>query len=712
MSLLESFREGLAASCAVGGLFTLVVVAKSLNDFSRTGPQLRDEVLKHYRTHVALSVAGLALWTFVIASALAGSGVLALWLAMTLAQETPPFLLQIGAGVLSLLALTALRFLSVLYYAPGTIVASWNYSQLRLHALWRHLSVRRLRLLATAIGLLTALVVADIAQRLLARGHYGLLTALAVGAAVATMAWWFGIRFREPAPVSAAPRRDGRMNILMIGSDTLRADRLGVSGYYRSLTPFIDDIARSGVLFTRHFVPCARTAPSLASLFSGCWPHTHGIRDNFVSRQEAEIHMPMLPALLRDAGYATSAIGDWAAGDLRKFGFGFERIDSSEDQWNLKYLIKQGPKDLRLFLLLWLSNRLGKRWLPSVYYLAGVPRTRHVGIEVRRELNRLASDGQPFFITAFMAATHPPFTSDAPYYTLFADPNYRGESMFAMARLTDPFEIIRRQGEPRKEFDLDQIEDLYDGCVRSFDDEVGRILAHLKQCGLAENTIVVIFSDHGMEFFEHGTWGQGNSVFGNQSTRVPLVVRDPRRREGRVVDDTVRSIDIAPTLLDLAGLPRPPSMDGQTLASCFERGGQAPSLIALSETGYWLTDLPGTPEGHLRYPELPDLLHVPERAAGTLALKDEFRRIVVDAKDRMVVSGRWKLTYQPLQSGALIKLFDLDNDSDCRHDVAAMFPDIAARLESELRKWLEKDSMASMELHDTRITTIAPHAGR
>jgi hypothetical protein len=103
---------------------------------------------------------------------------------------------------------------------------------------------------------------------------------------------------------------------------------------------------------------------------------------------------------------------------------------------------------------------------------------------------------------------------------------------------------------------------------------------------------------------------------------------------------------------------------------------------------------------------------VPERADGTLALKDEFRRIVVDAKDRMVVSGRWKLTYQPLQSGALIKLFDLDNDSDCRHDVAAMFPDIAARLESELRKWLEKDSMASMELHDTRITTIAPHAGR
>lgn len=706
MSVVESLREGLAASCAVGGLFTLVVVAKSLSDFSRTGPQLRDEVLKHYRLYVALSVARLALWTFAISSLLAAGGVLTLWLASTMVEEAPSLPAQLAAGLLALVALTTLRFLSVLYYSPGTIVASWNYSQLRLHALWKHLSVRRLRLLAASLVAFAMLALASIAQRLAAGGHYALLAAAIFVMAATTAVWWLLVRFREPAAVAARPRRDGQLNVLMLGSDTLRADRLGVCGYYRSLTPFIDHIARSGVLFSRHFVPCARTAPSLASLFSGCWPHTHGIRDNFVAHDETEIRMPMLPALLRDAGYATSAVGDWAAGDLRKFKFGFERMDGSEDQWNLKYLLKQGPKDLRLFLLLWLSNRLGKWLLPEVYYLAGVPRTRHVGIEVRRELSRLAADDRPFFLTAFMAATHPPFTSEAPYYTMFADPNYRGESMFAMARLTDPFEIIRRQGEPRKEFDLDQIEDLYDGCVRSFDDEVGRILAHLKQCGLAEQTIVVVFSDHGMEFFEHGTWGQGNSVFGNQSTRVPLVIKDPRHGQGRIIEDTVRSIDIAPTLLGLLGFPPPLTMEGCSLAACIRHGAQPPPLVALSETGYWLTDLPGTPAGHLRYPELPDLLHVPDRSAGTLALKQEFRRIVVDAKDRMVVSGRWKLTYQPLESGALIKLFDLDRDSDCRHDVSREFPAIAAQLESELRKWLAQDALATTELHEARITTL------
>jgi arylsulfatase A-like enzyme len=616
--------------------------------------------------------------------------------------------LQFGAGVLALLALTALRFLSVLYQSPGAIVASWNYSQLRLHALWRHLSVRRLRLLATGVTLLTALAFVEIAQRLLARGHYGLMATVAIGALLAASLWWFGVRFREPAPVAAVPRRNGRMNILMIGSDTLRADRLGVSGYYRSLTPFIDDIARSGTLFSRHYVPCARTAPSLASLFSGCWPHTHGIRDNFVSRQEAEIRLPMLPALLRDAGYTTSAVGDWAAGDLRKFGFGFERIDSSDDQWNLKYLLKQGPKDLRLFLLLWLSNRLGKWLVPAVYYLAGVPRTRHVGVEVRRELSRLALDEQPFLLTAFMAATHPPFTSEAPYYTLFADPNYRGESMFAMARLTDPFEIIRRQGEPRKEFDLDQIEDLYDGCVRSFDDEVGRILAHLKQCGLAENTIVVIFSDHGMEFFEHGTWGQGNSVLTEASSRTPLVVVDPRRSGAGASERVVRSIDVAPTLLDLAGLPVPSSMNGGSLRPYLEDPSADLALAACNETGLWLTELPGMRPDHLRYPGLLDLLDVPDERSGTLAIKEEYRAAIVAAKDRMVRRGRWKLVAQPTTHGLAWSLFDVEVDPACRHDVASRHPEVVEELKQFLLDWMGSGPAASTAKVGDELIAPAP----
>ena len=309
---------------------------------------------------------------------------------------------------------------------------------------------------------------------------------------------------------------------------------------------------KQGVLFKNCYVPCARTAPSLVSMLTGTWPHTHGIRDNFIADTEVRLNVSALPQLLKPLGYRTAAVSDWCGSDMGKFAFGFDYADLPEDQWNLKYLIRQGPKDLRLFVSLFTHNRLGRLLLPELYYLGGVPLTSQMGRRARRLVSRLAASPQPFFLNVFYSTTHPPFASEWPWYTRFADPAYAGESKFAMSKLTDPFEIIRRQGAPKEEFDLDQIIDLYDGCVAQFDDEVGRMLEHLEACGLAQNTIVVVYSDHGMEFFEHDTWGQGNSAVGDFSPRVPLVIRDPRKPAGG--DETPWfAASIWPHLLELAG---------------------------------------------------------------------------------------------------------------------------------------------------------------
>src|SRR5207302_743741 len=166
------------------------------------------------------------------------------------------------------------------------------------------------------------------------------------------------------------------------------------------------------------------------------------------------------------------AKGDWAASDAEKFNFGFDDRDLPEDQWNIKFLLRQGPKDLRLFLSLFTQNAFGKAFLPEIYYLGGVPLTEEVGRDTRRMIRRLAQGDTPFFLVSFMATTHPPFTSKYPYYSLYSDPAYRGESKFIMAKLRDPWEIIRAQAEPKSKFDLEQVIDLYDGCVRNFDDEV------------------------------------------------------------------------------------------------------------------------------------------------------------------------------------------------------------------------------------------------
>jgi arylsulfatase A-like enzyme len=337
-------------------------------------------------------------------------------------------------------------------------------------------------------------------------------------------------------------------------------------------------------------------------------------------------------------------------------------------------------------------NRFGKKFLPELYYLAGVPLTRQVGRDTREAISRMAAADRPFLVNAFMASTHPPFGSDHPYYTLYAKPDYDGESKFALARLSDPFEIIRRQGDSRKEFDLDQIIDLYDGSVRSFDDEVAQIIRHLERCQLAQSTIVVIYSDHGMEFFEHETWGQGNSVVGDFSARIPLIVADPRVSPGRRVDAIVRSIDVAPTLLELAGVRSPMALDGTSLVPLMrgERGDLG--LAAYSETGIWLTTIPGMAPDHLRYPDLPDMLDVPDKRTGTLAIKPEFKRPIIDAKDRMVRKGQWKLVYQPMTTSALITLFDLDADPDCRHDVSAQHPEVVSELQRLLRGLMEAEA--------------------
>ena len=493
-------------------------------------------------------------------------------------------------------------------------------------------------------------------------------------------------RQREPRPKAGKPC--ARPNILMIGSDTLRADRLGGAGYPRPLTPFIDRLASRGTRFTACYVPCARTAPSLLSLLTGTWPHTHGVRDNFVADSETRLPVAALPQILAAHGYRTAAISDWSGGDMRKFPLGFQHLDLPDDQWNIKYLIRQGPKDLRLFLSLFTHGRFGKWALPELYYLAGVPLTSLVGRDARALISSFADDGQPFFLNVFASTTHPPFGSEYPYYTLWSDRTYGGESKFVMARLTDPWEIIRRQGDSKKEFELDQIIDLYDGCVRNFDAEVERIVEHVRACGLLENTVVVIYSDHGMEFFEHDTWGQGNSVRGDASAMVPLVIVDPRRASAGACTRIVRSIDVAPTLLELAGIAPHADIDGTSLVPYLDDAATDMGLAAFNETGIWLTEVPGMPEEHLRYPNLLDLLEVPDTSTGTLAIKREYQEIIVAAKDRMVRIGPWKLIYQPTTNGPLRALFNLASDPECLRDVAAEHPGVVERLDRLLVEWM------------------------
>lgn len=677
----------LAATGLAAGLAVLVVAVKSVAGFTLTGPRLQRDIQTHYRRYALFAFLRLAAYGFVISLPLVGVGVLVF--AAAAAELASAGLLQTAlAGLGAMLLLGGLQFSRHLLWLPANIAASYNYRLSRLYPYWQYLTPAALRLITFLVLALPALFVLGIAVRLLGKGLIPAGLALfAFLLFYLLLGLW--LRDSEPGAVHSA-RRSGPPNILMIGSDTLRSDRLDGS-YAREVAPFLRGLSEQGVLFSHCYVACARTAPSLLSLLTGRWPHEYGVRDNYVTDEETRLRVDSLASVLGSLGYDTAALSDWCGADMGKFTLGFDHVHTPTDQWNIKYFLRQGPKDLRLLLSLFARNRFGKRFVPEIYYLGGVPLTDELGRDARRLINDLARQQRPFFLNLFFSTTHGPFGSEYPYYTRYADPGYAGESKFTMARLTDPFEIIRRQGEPKEEFDLDQIIDLYDGCVTRFDDEIKRLMAHLEQCGLAQNTLVVIYSDHGMEFFEHNTWGQGNSVIGDVSNRIPLLICGPGISRTGIVRNPVRSIDLMPTLEELCGISRERGTEGVSLAPYLRNPAASMELDVFSETGVWLTDLPGTPPGHLRYPNLLDLLTVRDKTTGTISLKPEYVEQIIRAKDRMLRRGRWKLVYQPLNNGYLLKLFDLETDPACAVNVIEQHREIANLLWPRLQSWIEAD---------------------
>ncbi len=692
--------SAIAACGLVASTGTAALVVKSLVDFSQAGPVIKDEILAHYRRYGLFALTRLALWCFALLMFLGGGGLLLYGSLAVLLGWQWSFPAATLAALLGVILAGALQFIRLLRFNPGLLVASMSYRMSRFHPLWRWATAQRVRILVTGALALVSLLVLTALIKLMLAARYDLMVTLG-GASLAYAAivfWSVWQPEAKPARNRAQQTPSGKPHIVMIGSDTLRADRLGKLGYHRSTTPNIDALCERAALFSNCYVPCARTAPSLVSLFTGTWPHTHGIRDNFVADEDTRLRVDTLPQLLKAQGYVTAALSDWCGADLGKFSFGFDITDLPEDQWNLKYLMRQGPKDLRLFISAFTHNRFGRVFIPELFYLGGVPLTRDIGRRGRRLLTRLTEHDKPFLLNLFYSTTHPPFASEWPWYEKFTDPTYDGSSRFAMARLTDPFEIIRRQGEPREEFDLDQILDLYDGCVAHFDDEVGKMIQHLGDCGLLENTLIVLYSDHGMEFFEHETWGQGNSAVGDFSARVPLIISGPSVPSGHRVDQVIRTVDVLPTLLHLIGGPLV-DCDGQTLRAAMENPQHDLHLCAFNETGIWVAKIPGLPDGHLSYPELLELLDVPDRAKGTLAIKQSFRLAALAAKDRMIRDGRWKLVFQPLENGTRLSLYDLIEDPGCTTNLAAKYPEVAENLHKKLLSWMEKDPVLSKKAH-------------
>ena len=330
---------------------------------------------------------------------------------------------------------------------------------------------------------------------------------------------------------------NGAYSVLVVSLDTLRADRVGTLGARRDLTPGIDRLAREGVLFTAAESPAPWTLPAHVSLFTSRLPWDHRV-------QALGTRIPpqhdMLAERFLDAGYRTGAFT--AGGYLDRwygFGQGFESFAAFPD---------------------------------------------HDAIETERivaaALDWIArAPALPFFAFVHTYATHVPYR-----HPELADPRDAGRLAheFSWANL----EAIRRGELLLTASERRYVTDLYDGGVAYADRALGRLFEELRRRGILDHTIVVVLSDHGEELWDHGSArcpDHGHSLY-EELTHVPLVIRAPGLiAAGARVDRPVSLLDVAPTLLDLAGLPAPASYAGVDLAaSC--RGAEPPVRPIVSES--------------------------------------------------------------------------------------------------------------------------------
>ncbi len=300
--------------------------------------------------------------------------------------------------------------------------------------------------------------------------------------------------------------RPARPDLVLISIDTLRADHLSTYGYHRPTSPRLDRLAAESHVFRRSLSASTWTLPSTATLLTGLLPAQHGLLS---IRQRLPPPVDTLAERLGRLGYRTAAFTDGGfVAPQWGFSQGFERYDATAGKaW--------GPKDVAAIA------GPAQRWL---------------------EENRF----HPFFLFVHTYETHQPYTNREGFADPFFDPAYDG-------RFADRASVRVSEAEATAGADLERIVALYDGEVRRADHYLGRLLDALRASGRWRDTAVIVTSDHGEEFLDHGDFDHGFAKVFDPNVRVPLILKPPGEPAARTVDRPVTGLDVAPTLLGLAG---------------------------------------------------------------------------------------------------------------------------------------------------------------
>jgi arylsulfatase A-like enzyme len=417
------------------------------------------------------------------------------------------------------------------------------------------------------------------------------------------------------------PRRAARPDVVLVTIDTLRADRLGCYGASGGASPRIDALARSGVVFDNAACPMPLTRPSHFSMMTGLYPRQHGVVNN-----QGVLADPVLTVaeVFAAAGYRTAAfVGVRLLAAESGAGQGFGRLDAPPGAY-------------------WTADEVAKRAIPWV--------------------GEASASIQPFFLWVHLYDPHMPYAPPPEFR--------RGAAAAAEADALPEVswkvltELAGRAGGALSRPTLERALALYDGEVAFTDHWVGRLLDALD--GRAERKAAVVFTaDHG-ECFDHGIYFEHADCLYDGALRVPLIVRPvPPEGRGRRVARQVENLDLAPTLLALAGVPRPAGLPRASLFSA-EEGGDA--------------------RAYFQHP-----LYAEQSAQNRLRRQDQIRSVAGEpvrplrpGQDELGVrTSAWKY----IRAGDAEELYDLRADPAESRNVAAEHGDVREELRAAVAAW-------------------------
>lgn len=427
---------------------------------------------------------------------------------------------------------------------------------------------------------------------------------------------------RPPAP-----------NVLLISIDTLRADHLAAYGYHRETSPALTRAAARGVRFTDAYSQAPSTVPTHASMFTGRLPIEHGV---FGYQQRLGDEELTLAEHLGDHGYRTFAI----ASSIRFI------LDSG---------FSQGFDDYHL--------------------LTGLKKNQRSSAATEHALKQIEEAGdEPFFGFIHYFDPHAPYAPPAPYATRY----HPGIPQVKPRQTPRYLKVYDTPERPLPEGVLEYLEALYDASILYLDPQLERLFEGLRELGREDDTVVVITSDHGEEFKEHGGLTHANRLH-EEVLRVPLLVIWPDRlAAGAEVERPAQSIDLFSTLCDLLDIPVPEGQTGTSMARYLLRAGD-----------------PVTAAQDRRVPRDVILVQHNHRHWGLLATLDR---------------GRFKMISSAISDPTL---YHLDTDPMGFEDISEIFPDelvlmeemgedIQERARRQKRLSVDRENVSEEELETLR----------